>query len=50
MDAVWNALGMFRWKQQAGFVTERMSEIVHQMASDINKSKRQLSPNLAIVD
>ena len=49
VDGVRVALGTFPWQQCAGSLSDRAREILHQMASDMNKSKRQLSPQIGIM-
>jgi hypothetical protein len=49
VDGVRVALGTFPWQQCAGSLSDRAREILHQMASDMNKSKRQLSPQIGII-
>jgi len=49
MNSVWNALGTFFGDKKLVRWTDRVLETLHQMESDINKSKRQSFPNIAIV-
>jgi hypothetical protein len=41
---------MFCWRPHTSFASDRTLEILHQMASDKNKSKRQLFPNAVTTD
>jgi hypothetical protein len=50
VESVWEALGVFCWQLHDGFVSDRALEILHQLATDMNKSKRQSFPPIATTD
>ena len=47
-DAVQKALGTFCFQQRTSFIPDRALEILHEMARDMYKSKRQRYLDVAI--
>jgi hypothetical protein len=50
VDYLKDALGMFLSRQSSYFISDWASEIMHQVASDLTKSKRELFFDAAIAD
>jgi hypothetical protein len=48
IDGVREGLGTFCWWKRASSVSDWALEVLHQMASDMNKSKRRLPPKVDI--
>jgi hypothetical protein len=49
VDGVREALSMFNWQHQGSFVSDQMLEILHEVASNMNKLKRELVLTLPLL-